>query len=537
MDPINAGLLSVLPPIIAIALALITKEVISSLLIGIFFGTFTYAFFTDTGIMGGISTAFNLMSTKIGDNATMILFLSFLGVLIVLITNAGGAYAYGKWASTKIKSKPLSQLATCFLGLVIFVDDYFNCLTVGTVMKPVTDKYHVARAKLAYLIDSTAAPICIIAPISSWAAAVGSTLASANIFESDMMAFISTIPYNLYALLTILMVVILSISNISYGPMRKLELLAEKEQLSTEYNAVQISSSCQCRKSESSEIEENDSSESEICGKVSDLIIPVLGLIVFSVLSMLYTGGMFSGDAASLSEAFGNCNSSLSLAFGGFGAILLTFIIYMPRRIMSFKDFMSGISEGIQLMVPAITILVLAWTISGVCRDLLSTGEYIGALVENGHFPLMLLPMVIFIVAAFLSFSMGTAWGTFGILIPIVITICESAMTINPTLMTITLSATLGGSVFGDHCSPISDTTILSSTGAECPHMDHVSTQIPYALTVAVSCVVGYTVSAVTSFNVFTTLLSGIACLLILLLVINRITTGKKSSTSAIRQQ
>lgn len=529
MDPINAGLLSVLPPIIAIALALITKEVISSLLIGIFFGTFTYAFSTDTGIMGGISTTFNLMSTKIGNNATMILFLSFLGVLIVLITNAGGAYAYGKWASTKIKSKPLSQLATCFLGLVIFVDDYFNCLTVGTVMKPVTDKYHVARAKLAYLIDSTAAPICIIAPISSWAAAVGSTLASSNIFESDMMAFISTIPYNLYALLTILMVVILSISNISYGPMRKLELLAEKEQLSAEYNAVQISSSCQCC--------ENEASESEIRGKVSDLIIPVLGLIVFSVLSMLYTGGMFSGDAASISEAFGNCDSSLSLAFGGFGAILLTFIIYMPRRIMSFKDFMSGISEGIQLMVPAITILVLAWTISGVCRDLLSTGEYIGALVENGHFPLMLLPMVIFIVAAFLSFSMGTAWGTFGILIPIVITICESTVTINPTLMTITLSATLGGSVFGDHCSPISDTTILSSTGAECPHMDHVSTQIPYALTVAVSCVVGYAVSAVTSFNVFTTTLSGIVCLLILLLVINRITTGKKSSASAIQQQ
>lgn len=529
MDPINAGLLSVLPPIIAIALALITKEVISSLLIGIFFGTFTYAFFTDAGIMGGIITAFNLMSTKIGDNATMILFLSFLGVLIVLITNAGGAYAYGKWASTKIKSKPLSQLATCFLGLIIFVDDYFNCLTVGTVMKPVTDKYHVSRAKLAYLIDSTAAPICIIAPISSWAAAVGSTLASANIFESDMMAFISTIPYNLYALLTILMVVILSISNISYGPMKKLELLAEKEQLSAEYNAVQISSSCQCC--------ENEASESEICGRVSDLIIPVLGLIVFSVLSMLYTGGMFSGDAPSISEAFGNCDSSLSLAFGGFGAILLTFIIYMPRRIMSFKDFMSGISEGIQLMVPAITILVLAWTISGVCRDLLSTGEYIGALVENGHFPLMLLPMVIFIVAAFLSFSMGTAWGTFGILIPIVITICESTVTINPTLMTITLSATLGGSVFGDHCSPISDTTILSSTGAECPHMDHVSTQIPYALTVAVSCVVGYAVSAVTSFNVFTTTLSGIACLLILLLVINRITTGKKSSASAIQQQ
>jgi len=504
MDPINVGLLSVLPPIIAIALALITKEVISSLIIGIFVGTFTYSFAGDGGVMKGISTTFELMSGKIGDNATMILFLSFLGILVVLVTSAGGAYAYGQWAGTKIKSKAASQFATCLLGIIIFVDDYFNCLTVGTVMKPLTDKYGVARSKLAYLIDSTAAPVCIIAPVSSWAAAVGATLAGAKLFDSDLLAFVATIPFNLYAILTILMVIIVSVTKISYGPMRKMELAAKRGELG------------EMNKSLDTEATANSK------GQVKDLIIPILGLIILSILSMLYTGGFFS-EKSSIAESFGNCDSSLSLAFGGFGAIVLTFILYMPRKIMTFKDFMSGITEGIKLMVPAITILVLAWTISGVCRDLLSTGEYIGGLVQNGHFPMAFLPMIIFVVAAFLSFSMGTAWGTFGILIPIVIIICEPFIVTNPDLMTVTLSATLGGSVFGDHCSPISDTTILSSTGADCPHMDHVSTQIPYALTVAFSCVIGYIVSAVTSFNVFATLGSGIVCLLICLFVINKI--------------
>ncbi|MEA4922690.1 MAG: Na+/H+ antiporter NhaC family protein [Eubacteriaceae bacterium] len=520
MDPINVGLLSILPPIIAIALALITKEVLSSLIIGVFFGTFTYSFASGHGIMKGFSTAFELMAAKIGDNATMLLFLSFLGILVVLVTNAGGAYAYGKWASTKIRSKAASQLATCLLGVIIFVDDYFNCLTVGTVMKPVTDKYNVARAKLAYLIDSTAAPVCIIAPISSWAAAVGSTLATAKIFESDMMAFIATIPFNLYALLTILMVFIVAGTKMSYGPMRHLEIAAMKGELGEADSGSSIG---------------NDDDRNEK-GKVKDLLIPIIGLIIMSIMSMLYTGGLFAGKGVGFAEAFGNCNSSLSLAFGGFGAILLTFILYMPRKIMSFKDFMLGVTEGIKIMVPAITILVLAWTISGVCRDLLSTGEYIGTLVQNGNFPMILLPMIIFIVAAFLSFSMGTAWGTFGILIPIVVIICEPTLDTIPQLMTVTLAATLGGSVFGDHCSPISDTTILSSTGAYCPHMDHVSTQIPYALTVAVSCIVGYAVSAITNFNVFATLASGVVCLLVLLTIISRI-YAKKEPVPEIPQQ
>ena len=506
MEAINVGLLSILPPIIAIGLALITKEVISSLLIGIFVGTFTYAFSSDAGFMGGLNTTLALMGQKIGDNATMILFLSLLGVLVVLVTAAGGSQAYGVWAATKIKNKKMAQLATSLLGFIIFVDDYFNCLTVGTVMKPVTDKYRIARVKLAYLIDSTAAPVCIIAPISSWAAAVGSTLAAANVFESDILAFVSTIPFNLYAVLTIVMVIIVATTNVSYGPMKKLE---REAQLNNELGAL----------TESMDLEETD-------GKVMDLIIPILALIILSILAMLYTGGLFSGESKNLVEAFGNCDSSTSLALGGFGAIIVTFILYIPRKVLGFREFMDSVTEGIKMMVPAITILVLAWTISGVCRDLLSTGQYIGGLVQSSNFPLAILP---FIVAGFLSFSMGTAWGTFGILIPIVIIICEPALATSPSLMTVTLAATLGGSVFGDHVSPISDTTILSSTGADCNHIQHVSTQIPYALTVALACAIGYLVSAVTNFNVFTTLGSGLVALLVLLFVINKISAKRNA--------
>ena len=314
MEAINVGILSILPPVIAIALALITKEVISSLLIGIFVGTFTYSFSSGKGFMGGLDTTLNLMGQKIGDNATMILFLSLLGVLVVLVTAAGGSQAYGNWAATKIKNKRMAQLATSLLGFIIFVDDYFNCLTVGTVMRPVTDKYRISRAKLAYLIDSTAAPICIIAPISSWAAAVGSTLAAAKIFKSDLLAFCATIPFNLYAILTILMVIILACTNISYGPMRKIEKYAE---LNNELGALTIN-------------EETDETE----GKVKDLLIPIIALIVFSILAMLYTGGLFSGKAGGIISAFGNSEAPKSLALGGFGAIVVTFILYMPRRIL-----------------------------------------------------------------------------------------------------------------------------------------------------------------------------------------------------------
>ncbi|WP_027399692.1 Na+/H+ antiporter NhaC family protein [Anaerovorax odorimutans] len=516
MDPVYVGWLSILPPIIAIVLALITKEVISSLIIGIFVGTFTYSFWTGGGIMKAVETTFGLMGSKMGDNINIILFLALLGSLVVLVTIAGGSQAYGIWATTKIKSKAQAQLATAALGVIIFVDDYFNCLTVGTVMKPVTDKYRIARAKLAYIIDSTAAPICIIAPVSSWAAAVGSNLSEAKgVFQSDILAFVSTIPYNLYAILTILMVIILASTKISYGPMKSVERIAEYE-------------------GELGELQSQAATDVNISSKgtVKDLLIPIIGLIILSILAMIYTGGYFSNEDVGIVAAFGDCNSSLSLVFGGFGAIIIAFILFVPRKLLTFKEFMEGIGEGMKTMVPAIMILTLAWTISGVCRNLLMTGEYVGDLVQASHFPMAFLPVVIFIVASFLSFSMGTAWGTFGILIPIVIIICEPAMATHPNLLTVALAATLGGSVFGDHCSPISDTTILSSTGAACSHIQHVSTQIPYALTVAGACIIGYFVSAVTGHHAFLTLLSGIIALVVLLFILNKSNVGKNKEVN-----
>ncbi|MDD6919870.1 MAG: Na+/H+ antiporter NhaC family protein [Eubacteriales bacterium] len=507
-EAINVGFLSILPPIIAIGLALITKEVISSLFIGTIFGVFTYAFSSDLGFIGAITTLFQLMGNKIGGNAMMILFLSFLGVIVVLVTSSGGAEAYGKWATTKIKNRTVAQLATSLLGIIIFIDDYFNCLTVGTVMKPITDRYRISRAKLAYLIDSTAAPVCIISPISSWAAAVGSTLAGAAIFDSEIMAFISTIPFNLYALLTLLMIIIISVFKINYGPMKKAEERALNENVLGAVNK-----------------QFTDSDEIETTGKISYLIVPILALIIFSVLAMLYTGKYFA-ETKTIAAAFGDCDSSLSLVLGGFGAIVVTFALYVPKKVISFKGFMASVTEGIQLMIPAIIILVLAWSLSGVCRDLLSTGNYVGHLVEVSNVPLAIIPLIVFIVSAFLSFATGTAWGTFGILIPIVISIAGTHP--DPKLLTVALAATLGGSVFGDHCSPISDTTILSSTGADCDHIEHVSTQIPYALTVATSCAVGYIVSAITSFNLIATLVSSIAVLIILIYVINKISIKKE---------
>lgn len=505
-EAINAGWLSILPPLVAIALALITKEVISSLFIGVAFGVITYAFSSGGGLIDAMVTMFQLMVSKLGDNLNIVLFLAILGIIVVLVTKAGGSQAYGNWAATKIKSGPQALLATSGLGIIIFVDDYFNCLTVGTVMKPVTDKYKIARAKLAYIIDSTAAPICIIAPISSWAAAVGSTLGDADksgMFKSDLMAFIQTIPYNLYAILTLIMVIVVSITNLNYGPMRKFEKKAAKGELGA-----------------AEDVKLTDESISEK-GKVVDLIIPIFGLIAFSIIFMLYTGGFFGPDNVSIVKAIGDCDSAASLVYGGFTALILTFILYIPRKVLSYKEFFGAISTGVQAMVPAILILTFAWTIGGVCRDLLSTGAFVGHLVEVSNFPLMLLPVVIFIVAAFLSFSMGTAWGTFGILIPIVTIIC-SADTADTTLLITALSATLGGSVFGDHCSPISDTTILSSTGAQCSHMDHVSSQMPYALTVAICCVIGYLVGALTGGNLIATLGSGIAALAIAIVVLSK---------------
>ena len=503
MEAIQVGFLSLIPPIIAISLALITKEVISSLMIGILSGTLIYSLNVGLNpVVGTVETTFKLMVSRIDMN--ILLFLALLGALVVVVTMAGGSRAYGQWASGKLKTKKSALLATSALGALIFIDDYFNCLTVGTVMKPVTDKHSVSRAKLAYIIDATAAPICIIAPISSWAAAVGSNLRITGEFESDLSAFVSTIPYNLYALLSILMVVVLCLSDLDFGPMARAERKAQKGDIGA--------------------IEDTTGENGEVSprGRVFDMLIPIGALIVFSVLAMMYNGGFWGSDpaiAGNLAAAFGNCVAAEALVLGGFAALIVAFLLFVPRKIISFRCFMSGITEGVKSMVPADIILILAWTISGVCRDLLSTGEYVRDIVQGSSMPAALIPALIFVIAAGLSFAMGTAWGTFGILIPIVVPVCAA---IAPQLMIVSLSATLAGSVFGDHCSPISDTTILSSTGAGVNHIEHVSTQMPYAIVVAACSFVGYLVAGFSNANVWLTLGSSVVLLFVVLVVLHK---------------
>jgi len=514
MESINVGFLSLIPPIIAIGLALVTKEVISSLIIGILSGTFIYSVYTTTGIVdilvGTVGTTVTLMSSKFADNVSIVIFLCLLGALVVVITKAGGSKAYGDWASKKITSRVGAQLATSALGALIFIDDYFNCLTVGTVMRPVTDKYKISHAKLAYIIDATAAPICIIAPVSSWAASVVSQMGDTGL--NGMQSFIQSIPFNLYAILTVVMIIILSVTDLEFGPMKTFEEAAINNGDLDFGHSPEIAGT----DDELNKLKINPN------GKVSDLVIPIVALIVLSILSMLYVGGYFEGGM-SIADGFGNTDAGSALALSSFASLIVAFLLFVPRRAITFKDFMAGISDGVKSMADAIIILVLAWTISGVCRNLLSTGDYVSGIVAASNMPVVLIPTIIFIVAAFLSFSMGTSWGTFGILIPIVASICAS---VAPQLTIITLSATLAGSVFGDHCSPISDTTILSSTGATCNHIDHVSTQLPYACVVAGCCILGYIVAGITTSLIATWIVS-IGALIIVTTILHKLTVKK----------
>ncbi|GMO38829.1 MAG: Na+/H+ antiporter NhaC family protein [Termitinemataceae bacterium] len=479
---VDVGIWSVVPPLIAIALALITKEVIFSLVLGIMSGVAIYCVGAQTNLLGVFNTTIDLMVKKVGDNASMVIFLSMLGALVALITRAGGSLAYGNWAAKKIKNKRNASLVTGLLGILIFIDDYFNCLTVGTVMKPITDKHKISREKLAYLIDATAAPVCVIAPISSWAASVISYYPTSTGI-TGMQAFVSAIPINLYALLTIGMIFVIAIRKKGdYGPMAVAELRAQNSTMS----------------SSSNEVHNDDIAKLDISGKgsVFDLIIPVLLLVIFCITAMLYYGGLWDGSGKTLFDAFGDTNAGKALSLGGFLAVVFTFFMYVPRKLISFTDFFSSFGAGVKAMVPAIIILVLAWTISGVCRELLTTGVYVAGIVESSNMPLALIPAIMFLCAGGLSFATGTSWGTFGILIPITISICDN---VAPYLNVISLAAVMSGSVFGDHCSPISDTTILSSTGAGCNHISHVATQIPYALTVSSACIIGYIVAGFTA--------------------------------------
>lgn len=463
LEMIDAGWLSILPPLIAITLALIGKEVYSSLFIGIFSGMCVYCFSTGGNILQAVTCVFDMMALKIGENGYMIIFLVLLGSLVVTVTRSGGSNAYGQWAGKRIKKAVSARLATALLGLLIFVDDGFNCLTVGTVMRPITDKCRISREKLAYLLDATAAPVCIIAPISSWAVAVASEVEEAG----GLNAFVRTIPYNLYAILTIVTVFFLSVTDFDFGPMKKAEQEGRRE------------------------VETAPQAEEEVKkGTVPDLVLPLLTLIVCAILGMAYVGGYFEGRP--FAEAIGE-NPTAGLTLGTFAALAVAMVLYIPRRIMSLREFMAGVIDGIKTMIPALTILILAWTLGGVCREMIGTGIFVSNFVTAAKLSFSFLPAIVFIVAAFLSFSMGTAWGTFGILLPIVSMLCvgsEGASILIPAL-----GATLAGSVYGDHCSPISDTTILASTGAQCDHLCHVETQLPYATLVAGVCAAGYLVA------------------------------------------
>lgn len=457
------------PPIIAIGLALLTKEVYLSLLVGIFSGAL---FFTDFHFLRATETTFEVMGEKVSGNINIVIFLVFLGILVSLLSKSGASKTYGEWAAKSIRSKRGALLSTCGLGALIFVDDYFNCLTVGTVMRPVTDKYKITRAKLAYVIDATAAPICIIAPISSWAAAVGSSLPESSSIDGFNL-FLHTIPFNLYALLTILMMLFLIVSKFDFGPMKRYETIHQKE----------IEEDC----------EANEKSAGGK-GRVFDLLIPIGVLIVLCISAMLYTGGILEGN--SITESFANCDSAKSLVLGSFFTLIITFLLYIPRKVITFKEFAEAIPEGFKAMVPAILILTLAWTLSGICnKNYLDAGGYVSTLVSNSSIGIGILPAVFFLISLGLAFATGTSWGTFGILIPIAVAVFPGEIS---QMLVLTVAAILAGAVCGDHVSPISDTTILASTGADCNHIEHVSTQMPYALIVAACCFIGYIIAGLT---------------------------------------
>ena len=497
----SGTIFSLIPPIVAIALALITKEVYLSLLIGIMSGAFL---FTGPNPLHAVETMIAIMGEKIGGNVNILLFLAFLGIVVALITKSGASKAYGEWASHAIRTKKGALFATMFLGMLIFVDDYFNCLTVGTVMRPVTDKHKITRAKLAYIIDATAAPICIIAPISSWAAAVGSSLPEDSGVDGFSL-FLHTIPFNLYALLTICFMLFLVAGDFDFAAMKRYEEQVKKtgKETTVEAEAMEISGN----------------------GTVIDLILPILVLIAFCVSGMLYTGGIL--DGVGLVEAFANCDSALSLVLGSFFTLVFIFVFYMIRRVIRFNEFCESFTIGVKAMIPAIMILCLAWTLSGICSaDYLNIGGYVKEVVGGNALVGSLMPALMFVIAAGLAFSTGTSWGTFGILLPIAFAVVGAE---NMNGLTIVTASILAGAVCGDHVSPISDTTILASAGAQCHHINHVSTQIPYVLCVAACCFLGYLAAGFTA-NGWVGTGVGFAALIVVLVILDRKNKGTKEA-------
>ena len=462
---------ALIPPVVAIVLALITKEVYSSLFLGIVIGGLFWSNFRFEATVNHVFKDGIVRVLTNSYNMGILVFLVILGVMVCMMNKAGGSAAFGRWASAHIKTRIGAQLASVALGVLIFIDDYFNCLTVGSVMRPVTDKHQVSRAKLSYIIDATAAPVCIIAPISSWAAAVAGFVEG----EDGFSIFIRAIPYNYYALFTIIFMIVLIVRKIDYGPMRTHEKNALKGDIYTTPDRPYANA-------------ENEVVETK--GKVIDLVFPMIVLITACVIGMIYSGGFFSG--VGFVEAFSGSDASVGLMYGSFFALVITIIYYMFRRVLKFSESMSCIPEGFKAMVPAILILTFAWTLKAM-TDSLGAKEFVAELVKSTPDALLsFLSALVFIIACFLAFATGTSWGTFGMLIPIVVNAFEGT---NATMMIISISACMAGAVCGDHCSPISDTTIMASAGAQCNHINHVSTQLPYAITVALVSFVTYIIA------------------------------------------
>ena len=525
---------ALVPPIVAIVLALITKEVYSSLFVGIATGGILYSLSATSNPylfvihpVAAIEHIFNkgiIKSLSDPYNVGILVFLVFLGIIVALMNKAGGSAAFGNWASAHVKSRVGSQLATIGLGVLIFIDDYFNCLTVGSVMRPVTDRQKISRAKLAYLIDATAAPVCIIAPVSSWAAAVSGFAPEGT---NGLMLFIRAIPYNYYALLTLLMMILMAVFKIEYGPMARHEANAKKGDIFT------------VKPTETKEQEENVEKK----GKVIDLVLPVVVLIFCCVIGMLHTGGFFSGELTggffkNFVDAFANSDASVGLAYGSFGGIVFTVLLYLFRKILNFKECMACVEEGFKAMIAPITILTLAWSLKAMTESL-GAAEFVAAFVESrkGDFN-MILPAIIFLIACGLSFATGTSWGTFGILIPITLEVFKltDPDPAKATLAVICVSACMAGAVCGDHCSPISDTTIMSSAGAQCNHIAHVSTQLPYALTCAAVSFITYMVAGFVK-NAAISLIIGIALMVGMVLLLKYVLPAPDSSSQKETQK
>lgn len=543
---ISTGAWSIVPPLLALALALITKEVYSSLTIGVFVGMVIYQFTLNGVGVDQLVTAFtdvpNAMALQIADNGALLLFLALLGALTVVIATAGGSRAYAEWVSTHIKNARAAQVLTGLLGIIIFVDDYFNCLTVGAVMRPVTDRFHVSHEKLAWIIDSTAAPVCIIAPVSSWAVAVGGYLG-----DDGFSTFVQSIPYNFYALLTIFFVFFMLITNKNdYGPMRAAEEEAKSsegataeggkllEKLSTMGLSDQaeadpddhtnlesvVTEQADIEQSASAAIDEYKGLDISEKGKVYDLIVPILVLILFSILGMMYTGGFFEG--VDFATAVGE-NPVGGLCIGATVALCVAGAMFLPRGLTTLSGFVESVSEGVRSMVGAIMILVLAWSLGGCCRYMLGTGDFVSSFLNSLGVSLAILPCIIFLVAGFIGFAMGTSWGTIALILPIVVGVFNEG----DPLFLVAVGATLAGAVYGDHISPISDTTILSSAGAKCNHLRHVATQLPYATTVMVVCFVCYIVAGFTG-NPWISLVLGAVLIVVAVKILHKSNIGVK---------